>query len=172
MLSWVEHEKKNLITSGHGRFSAILYKLDNFFLLPLCFLVGLTIAGQNDFGDTITIAKSTIAVLLLLQVPIAILLLLPKALLQYYYYCRFLLQYYYYCQKHYCNTVTIAGSYCNTIAITIGNIICLKKTKDFHKALVLLTSSVEILFESHTSTIAVIFDELMSTCCHHKCCIF
>ena len=82
---------------------------------------------------------------------IAILLLLPKALLQYYYYC----------QKHYCNTITIASSYCNTIAITTGDIFCLKKTKGFHKALVLMTSSVEILFESHT--IAVIFDEL-STC--------
>ena len=63
---------------------------------------------------------------------IAILLLLPKALLQ--------------------------GSHCNTIAITIGNILCLIKTKDFHTVLVLNTSSVEILFESHT--IAVIFDEL------------
>ena len=41
--------------------------------------------------------------------------------------------------------------------ITTGNIICFKKTKDFHKALVLMTSSVEIPCESHT--IAVIFDE-------------
>ena len=58
----------------------------------------------------------------------------------------------------YCNTITIAGSYCNTIVITIGNIICLKKIKDFYKALVLMTSSVEVPFESHT--VAVIFDEL------------
>ena len=65
---------------------------------------------------------------------ISILLLLPKALLQ---------------------SITNASSYCNTIAITIWNIICLKETKDFHKALVLM------LFESHT--ISVIFDEL-STC--------
>ena len=43
---------------------------------------------------------------------------------------------------------TIASSYCNAIAITIGDIICFKKTKDFHKVSVLMTSSVEILFES------------------------
>ena len=36
--------------------------------------IGLTIAGQNDYCDTISIAKSTIAILLLLQVPIAVLL--------------------------------------------------------------------------------------------------
>ena len=37
--------------------------------------LGLMFAGQNDYCDTITIAKSTVAILLLLQVPIAILLL-------------------------------------------------------------------------------------------------
>ena len=68
--------------------------------------------------------------------------------------------YYYYCQKHYCNTITTAGSYYNTIVITIGNIICLKKTKDFHKSLVLMTSSVEILFESHTISEIHVLDEL------------
>ena len=57
--------------------------------------------------------------------------------------------------------ITIPGFYCNSIAIKIGNIICLKKNNDFLKVLVLMTSSVEILFESHT--IAVIFDEF-STC--------
>ena len=36
--------------------------------------VGLTIAGQNDYCDTITIVKNPIAILLLLQLPIAILL--------------------------------------------------------------------------------------------------
>ena len=87
-------------------------------------------------------------------------------------YCspKWLLWYYCFCQKHYCNTITVAGSYCNTYAITIIDIICLKKTKDFHEALVLMTSRVEILFESQT--IAVIFDEL-STYWHQKClCLF
>ena len=86
--------------------------------------IELTVAGQNDYCDTITIAESTIAILLLL----------PKALLRYYYYCR----------KHYCDTITIAestiaillllpkavlqyyyycGFGCNTIAIITGNII-------------------------------------------------
>ena len=109
--------------------------------------IGLTVAGQNDYCDTITIAESTIAILLLL----------PKALLRYYYYCR----------KHYCDTITIAES---TIAILLLlqvrlQYYCynyseyyLQKTKDFHKALVLMTSSVEILFES--LTIAVTLDEL------------
>ena len=60
-----------------------------------------------------------------------------------------LLQYYYFCQKHNCNTIITAGSYCNTFAITIGNIICLKKA-NFNKALVLMTFSVGIPFESHT----------------------
>ena len=60
-----------------------------------------------------------------------------------------------------CNTT----QYCDTN----GNIIYLKKTKDFHKALVLMTFSVEILFESHT--IAVIFDDL-SAYWHQKYCIF
>ena len=55
----------------------------------------------------------------------------------------------YYCQKHYCNTITVAGSCCNTFAISIGNIICLEKTKDFHE--VLLISSGKILFESITN---------------------
>ena len=36
--------------------------------------IGLTIAGQNDYCDTITIVKNPIAILLLLQLPIAILL--------------------------------------------------------------------------------------------------
>ena len=36
--------------------------------------LGLTVVGQNDYCNTITIAKSTVAILLLLQVPIAILL--------------------------------------------------------------------------------------------------
>ena len=54
------------------------------------------------------------------------------------------------------NTTAIAGSSCNTSVVTIGNLICLKRTKDFMKP-----SSVEIPFESHI--IAVIFDEL-STC--------
>ena len=35
--------------------------------------IGLTIAGQNDYCDTITIVKNPIAILLLLQIPIAIL---------------------------------------------------------------------------------------------------
>ena len=47
----------------------------------------------------------------------------------------------YCCQQHYCNTITIAGSYCSSIAITIRNIICFKKPKDVHKALVIMTSS-------------------------------
>ena len=36
--------------------------------------LGLTIAGQNDYCDTITFVKNPIAILLLLQLPIAILL--------------------------------------------------------------------------------------------------
>ena len=71
--------------------------------------------------------------------------------------------------KHYFNTITIAGSRCIAIAITIGKSIGLKKTKDFHKALVLILSSVEIVFESHT--IAVIIDAL-STFWNQKCCTF
>ena len=41
-------------------------------VLNIVFLLELTIAGQNDYWDTITNTKSTIAILLLLQVPIAI----------------------------------------------------------------------------------------------------
>ena len=43
---------------------------------PIDWRIGLTIAGQNDYCDTITIVKNPIAILLhvLLQLPIAILL--------------------------------------------------------------------------------------------------
>ena len=37
-------------------------------------MIGLTIAGQNNYWDTITIVKNPIAILLLLHFPIAILL--------------------------------------------------------------------------------------------------
>ena len=50
-------------------------------------------------------------------------------------------------------TIGRENDYCNTIGITIGIISCLKHTKDFHKALVLMTSSVEISFDSHTTAV-------------------
>ena len=61
-------------TEGHQRETIILHHSVTGHKNDMTTHLGLTIAGQNDYCDTITIAESNIAILLLLQVPIAILL--------------------------------------------------------------------------------------------------